>query len=153
YKIPAQLNELGIDIPGNKVLSQMDKAFITLNYPRKSREVTRPGDMSVEEALTTAGVDGKWYNSILDAVNKEDYPSARAQFQEWNKMAISLRIGELTLRWITLIKGLHRAIPTATPIPGSDEKDVLDTIGAIITNPIFAKAVQEINAQFTGLKD
>ncbi|ESK80966.1 hypothetical protein Moror_13460 [Moniliophthora roreri MCA 2997] len=43
---------------------------------------------------------------------------------------------------------VQRGIPTDAPVPGSSEKSVLDMIASIITNPVFANAVHEIN---TGL--
>ncbi|KAI3618262.1 peptidase m12a astacin [Moniliophthora roreri] len=187
YFIPANLNERNVRIPENLNLSDMDKAFITLSYPRKPPAIAKPpmpDDMPVEGALRVAGVTGKWYDSIMDAVEREDYPNARAQFQEWNRMAIYQKLINGTFLnaaqstsgaqsgipfaisnivenplFRSVVKNIvnqvlvQRGIPTVTPILGSGEKDVLDTIGVIITNPVFAKTVQEINAKLTGPKD
>ncbi|ESK80800.1 peptidase m12a astacin [Moniliophthora roreri MCA 2997] len=87
YFMPSQLNEEGIDIPVNTVLSDMDKAFITLNYPRK---VPVPGGISVAEALEIAGVSGQAASTILGYVDKGQYMKAREEFANYNNTVQNL---------------------------------------------------------------
>jgi len=179
YFMPAELNEEGIEVPPNLTLSDLDKAFITLNYPNKT-----PADkgMSVKDALKIAGVPEDVAKVIRDHVDATKYEEARNAFAKYNREAMKLKavnhsffqsvnptidvqsgIMDTMTKVInnplfkSVVKNIinqvlvQRGIPTDTSIPGSAQSAVLDTIGALIMNPTFKEAVHDINTELTGL--
>ena len=48
---------------------------------------------------------------------------------------------------------VERGIPTLQSIPGTAQNDVLDAIAAVITSPVFAQLVHEVNTWYSGLPD
>jgi hypothetical protein len=89
--MPAELNEEGIDIPVNLVLSDLDKAFITLNYPRKTTAVD---GMSVMQALNIADVPHDVSATILANIDAEKYENARSAFAKYNMGVMQLNTGK-----------------------------------------------------------
>ena len=62
--MPAAMNKQNIEIKPNNVLSDIDKAFMTINYPYPSSHP--PADVwTVEHALDVAGVDAETKDAIL----------------------------------------------------------------------------------------
>ncbi|KAK7026058.1 hypothetical protein VNI00_015786 [Paramarasmius palmivorus] len=95
YAMPARLNKEGIDIPMNVNLSEMDKAFIMLNYPCRD-EVRGPRDeenkdkeFTIYKALEVAGIPEKspTAKKILDSVcpKQPDHKAAREEFIKYNR--------------------------------------------------------------------
>ncbi|ESK82297.1 hypothetical protein Moror_15462, partial [Moniliophthora roreri MCA 2997] len=121
YFMPGHLNEEGIDIPVNTVLSDMDKAFITLNYPRKE---PAPGGMSVKQALIIAGVSEQAAGTILGYVDKGQYTKAREEFAHYNN-----RVREL----IKVNKSFLANVETSHAV----QHGITDTISAVVKNPLF----------------
>jgi len=109
--MPAYLNEEGIDIPVNKELSKLDKAFIMLNYPPNLND---PANLKpFIQAMIDAGVTDKAAGEILNAFNtpnpkatgenpdtKENpdlpyrFGEMRKKFSEYNKRTTNLRSGK-----------------------------------------------------------
>jgi len=105
--MPAYLNEEGIDIPVNKELSKLDKAFIMLNYPPNLKTDAKRKDFI--HAMIDAGVTDKAAGEILKAFNTrgpenfdvesdEDlvfrFGNMRTCFSEYNKRTTHLRGGK-----------------------------------------------------------
>jgi hypothetical protein len=99
--MPGELNEEGIDVPANLELSDLDKAFIMLNYPGKAS-----ADMSVLQALKVAGVSREAAAKISDYIStgmdskKKDsdraaaLTAAREEFIAYNKSVMELTAGK-----------------------------------------------------------
>jgi len=113
--MPAYLNEEGIDIPVNKELSELDKAFIMLNYPPNLKTPEKLKDFI--QAMIDAGVTDKAAGEILKAFNTpspqnfvEDsdddlayrFGNMRECFSEYNKRTTQLRSG----RWHEMDKAI-----------------------------------------------
>ncbi|KAK7020251.1 hypothetical protein VNI00_017786, partial [Paramarasmius palmivorus] len=165
YFMPASLNEEGIDIPVNLTLSKLDKAFITLNYPGNAN-----CKISIYKALDDAGVTGPAVTDIVKATNNGDYPTARQKFIDYNQSVMKLNdvnksfLGSVggvsqengilsklpTFLDNPLLKAIlknianqvmvQRAITADIGVPGTAQRDVLDSIGALITSPELAAA-------------
>lgn len=100
--MPGSLNEEGVDIPVNNVLSNLDKAFITLTYPRLDKDVP-DGGWTVAKALDAAGVPDDIAGTIVALLNvPDDATSAqittalmnvRQAFQTYNLSVMSLTAG------------------------------------------------------------
>ncbi|KAJ7452613.1 hypothetical protein FB451DRAFT_1050784, partial [Mycena latifolia] len=64
YFMPAEMNDEGIAVPPNKKLSDIDKAYMVINYPRpKPHDGAR--QWTLEYALKVAGVDAVTTQKIL----------------------------------------------------------------------------------------
>lgn len=55
YFMPAAMNEQNIDVKPNNVLSDIDKAFMTINYPYPTSHPPADNIWTVEHALDVAG--------------------------------------------------------------------------------------------------
>jgi hypothetical protein len=62
--MPAEMNKERKEVPPNKTLSDMDKAYMVINYPRISPHADAP-QWTVAHALEVAGVDQSTSQSIL----------------------------------------------------------------------------------------
>ncbi|KAK7438223.1 hypothetical protein VKT23_018154 [Stygiomarasmius scandens] len=181
YFMPASLNEENVEIPVNLVLSSLDKAFITLNYPGQ----TPVGDdgMSALDALNVAGVPENSQTSvdILTFISAQDYPSARQAFIDWNKSVVDLTSVNTTLvgastgpardimpgivetviqaannspLFQSIVKNIvnqifvKRAIPTQASVPGSSDRDIVETLAALVVNPAFAQTIHDVDNVF-----
>lgn len=80
--MPAELNEQGIEIPPNYELSALDKAFAFLNYPFLGGP-TPDASHTLDNALNTIGVTGKFRESITAEFNENDWRGVRAEFARW----------------------------------------------------------------------
>jgi hypothetical protein len=80
--MPGYLNEQKRDIQPNNDLSDLDKAFIMLNYPGRVDK-----DMTLDKALTISGVITDVAKEIRDLVNSNQYNAARLQFIKYNHQA------------------------------------------------------------------
>lgn len=89
--MPYYLNEQGVDIQPNLDLSDLDKAFIMLNYPGRA-----PEDMSIDKALAIAGVDERTSEKIKNnpSASAIDYEGARQSFITYNEMSVNFVAGK-----------------------------------------------------------
>jgi len=179
YFMPAKLNEQGIEVGVNTKLSQVDKAYITINYPGKEN-----GGMSIHEALNIAQTPKDVAAEIEDLISKKDYDQARKVFSTWNLQTMAVRdvnanylatvdpnagaqhgifdklkaiISNPIVQGVVknLVNGVlqQRAIPTQNTIPGAAPRYTRDVIGTLIASPEFAKAIHDINTQLIGIED
>ncbi|KAI0071193.1 hypothetical protein K474DRAFT_1712673 [Panus rudis PR-1116 ss-1] len=82
YYMPKQMNKQRIEVKPNVVLSDLDKAYASLNYHRSSPHPKAP-EWTLGHALDVAGVTGSDKDDIL----KETDPSRiRQQFRVWNAL-------------------------------------------------------------------
>ena len=80
YSIPSEINGTGIDIVENQELSDLDKAYVFLNYPRKDPH-SEAREWDIIRALNVAGVVGPRRDEILNTVSSDDQRDA---FIRWN---------------------------------------------------------------------
>jgi len=83
YSFAAFLTVQNIEVKRNSVLSEMDKAFVTINYPRFGTQAGQDGKvkMSLEKALSIAGLkDEALLKRILKA---KDAATIRFLFTRW----------------------------------------------------------------------
>ncbi|KAJ7487013.1 hypothetical protein FB451DRAFT_1554137 [Mycena latifolia] len=66
YFMPAAMNLERIDVPPNDILSDMDKAYMVINYPRPTPHASAP-KWTLEYALKVSGVDDATTQNILNA--------------------------------------------------------------------------------------
>ncbi|KAG5635803.1 hypothetical protein H0H81_010075 [Sphagnurus paluster] len=79
YSMPSCINTEGISVPVNNELSDMDKAYIFINYPRKEPHPNAK-DWTLKRALTVAGVPAKEIVAYLGL----DDEGIRRDFNAWN---------------------------------------------------------------------
>jgi hypothetical protein len=73
YEMKPELNREGIEIKRNQALDDLDKAFMTINYPRIGSNVTLPqGALPLEKALQIAGVTDE---AVIAKILKSKDPS------------------------------------------------------------------------------
>ncbi|RXW12187.1 hypothetical protein EST38_g13665 [Candolleomyces aberdarensis] len=82
YWMPAQFNEQEIQVLPNFELSALDKAFAFLNYPFLGG-LTSDASQTLDDALNTIGVTGKFRESITAEFNENDWRGVRAEFTRW----------------------------------------------------------------------
>jgi hypothetical protein len=87
--MPGSLNEEGITVPPNLVLSDLDKAFITINYPRKDEDVP-DGGWKVSKALDVVQVPDDVASDILSSLSSGQLTDVRTKFSNWNMSVMSL---------------------------------------------------------------
>ncbi|KAJ2933020.1 hypothetical protein H1R20_g4100, partial [Candolleomyces eurysporus] len=83
YWMPAQFNEQEIEIPPNSELSALDKAFAFLNYPFLGGLTSSDASHTLDNALNTIGITGKFRESITAEFNENDWRGVRAEFTRW----------------------------------------------------------------------
>ncbi|KAJ2932990.1 hypothetical protein H1R20_g4094, partial [Candolleomyces eurysporus] len=83
YFMPPNLNEQGIRIPRNYELDALDKAFAFLNYPFLGGLTSSDASHTLDNALNTIGVTGKFRESITAEFNENDWKGVRAEFTRW----------------------------------------------------------------------
>ena len=77
--MPSDMNEQHKEVPPNSMLSDMDKAFMLINYPRASPHPNSP-DWTLTRALDVAGVTGSARDAIIDATSAD---LVRQRFALW----------------------------------------------------------------------
>jgi hypothetical protein len=75
--MPAAMNEQHKDVPPNYKLSDMDKAYMIINYPRPTPHALAP-EWTLDHALQVSGVDPATTQDIKNA--KGDVTKIRAVF-------------------------------------------------------------------------
>jgi len=83
--MPAAMNEQGLKIDPNNSLSEIDKAFMTINYPFPSNK------QKFTDALNVAGVGGDELANILALFDKKDWNEVRYEFTKWTTEARAAR--------------------------------------------------------------
>lgn len=89
--MPAELNTQRMEIRPNSQLSDFDKAYTMINYPRVSAHPDA-SDWSLDRALDFVGLSGEPKTKIKSAFQPERDPSAaqiRAQFSIWSSAYVS----------------------------------------------------------------
>ena len=90
--MPPEMNEQGIPIKPNNKLSEIDKAFIAINYPfpittTLPTEANPDGNLDAAQyfknALGVAGVAGTTYTTLVDLYRKSDWEEVRYTFNNW----------------------------------------------------------------------
>ncbi|KAK7683369.1 hypothetical protein QCA50_013631 [Cerrena zonata] len=81
YSIPGTITEEGNTIQNNNVLSDLDKAYVILYYPRSRRDELCQ-EWTISRALELVGVDGEPQKNILKTENPD---SIRQMFIQWNE--------------------------------------------------------------------
>ena len=81
--MPAAMNEEGIEVKPNNVLSDIDKAYIIINYPHPVDTPPLDPVWTFEFALGVAGVDGSARDRILQEYRNSNWPEVRYQFTNW----------------------------------------------------------------------
>ncbi|THH32074.1 hypothetical protein EUX98_g2088 [Antrodiella citrinella] len=81
YFMPAEMNNEHIEIPPNTALTELDKAYMVIHYPRSSapNAITR---WSLSYALDVAAVDVAVKHEIL--AHSQDASAVRRIFSHWN---------------------------------------------------------------------
>jgi hypothetical protein len=78
----ASLNREHIEIDVNTQLSDMDKAYMVINYPRATANPAAP-TWTLDHALTVAGVDAKNAKAIKNANNRNKPDLVRSLFTNY----------------------------------------------------------------------
>lgn len=89
--MPAEWNVQGIAIPPNNNLSALDKAYAFLNYPFLIGSASSDPNVTLLNALNTAGVTGTSRANIALEYIENDWQGVRAEFTRWavNQRALS----------------------------------------------------------------
>ncbi|KAI0050873.1 hypothetical protein FA95DRAFT_1676382 [Auriscalpium vulgare] len=85
YPMPKELTGLSYDVPYNSQLSQLDKAYMFINYPRAKPHPDAP-NYTLETALQDAGVPADVQDEILDIPHENGLPCVseiRRVFSAW----------------------------------------------------------------------
>ncbi|KAI0061358.1 hypothetical protein BV25DRAFT_780912 [Artomyces pyxidatus] len=85
YPMPRQVTGLSYDIPYNSQLSQLDKAYMVINYPRAEPH-PNASEWTLETALQKAGVPADVQDAILSVPPRNGRPDAleiRLLFSNW----------------------------------------------------------------------
>ena len=83
YHIPASINKLDIHVAQNYKLSEMDKAFVTINYPPDPDNANKMG-WTLDKALSVAGLTVMERRVILERYrNGEGWLVLRQDLKDW----------------------------------------------------------------------
>ena len=80
YFMPAAMNEQNLEIKPNNVLSDIDKAFMTINYPYPSTRSPADSIWTINHALDVAGVDAETKAAILVQYGLSEWSEVRYLF-------------------------------------------------------------------------
>ena len=80
YFMPAAMNEQNLEIKPNNVLSDIDKAFMTINYPYPSTRSPADSIWTISHALDVAGVDAETKAAILVQYGLSEWSEVRYLF-------------------------------------------------------------------------
>ena len=85
--MPAAMNEQNIEIKPNNILSDIDKAFMTINYPYPSSNPPADNIWTVEHALDVAGIDAETKAAILVQYALSEWSEVRYLFSNFTTKA------------------------------------------------------------------
>ena len=94
--MPAAMNEEGIEVKPNNELSDIDKAYVTINYPYPVGTPLLDPVWTFEYALGIAGVEGNPRDRILQEYRNSNWPEVRYQFTNWCITARAARAERLS---------------------------------------------------------
>jgi hypothetical protein len=98
----------------NHELTDMDKAYMVINYPRTTPHADAP-EWTFTHALTVAGVDKKTQQTLIKQLNQGRIDDMRNVFNKWNAIKQTIR-------------------PTNS-LPGMNQlKSILDSYSKIVNN-------------------
>ena len=147
--MPAELNLQHIDIPPNTVLSDLDKAYAVLNYPRLKVN-PKASEWTISHALDIAGVSATYRDQILKS---KDPLEIRQLFQIWNAGERSKFTGEGTNGGKVVDNGDPNGgtvstppptVPASGPAGASDTRSLADRVDAILKNAKVPPATVDI---------
>jgi hypothetical protein len=81
--MPAKLNEENIELYENNTLSELDKAYMTIMYPRASAHTNTP-DWTFEHALDVVKMNPKTKATLIQHWQQNDIDKVRKTFNAWN---------------------------------------------------------------------
>ncbi|KAI0060344.1 hypothetical protein BV25DRAFT_1888300 [Artomyces pyxidatus] len=125
YPMPRQVTGLSYDIPYNSQLSQMDKAYMVINYPRAEPH-PNASSWTLETALQKAGVPTDVQDAILSVPPMNGRPDAleiRRLFSNW---VLSKRVERRT-------SGRVHYTPAIGPRP---VRSIEDPDPSVVTQPL-----------------
>ncbi|THH31486.1 hypothetical protein EUX98_g2707 [Antrodiella citrinella] len=76
YMMPKEMNNQGLEIKPNNALSELDKAYMVINYPFQSKDA----NWTLSHALDVAGVTG---TTKADILAESDAEAIREKFTVW----------------------------------------------------------------------
>ncbi|KAI0069641.1 hypothetical protein K474DRAFT_1670752 [Panus rudis PR-1116 ss-1] len=82
YFMPKEMNLERIDVPPNNVLSDLDKSYMLLNYPRRSAHPNAT-EWTLSKALDVAGVTGPVKEEFMKLTSAD---AIRNKFVTWNAL-------------------------------------------------------------------
>lgn len=88
--MPGHINAEGIAVKVNNKLTDMDKAYMVINYPRSSPH-HKARDWTLQKALDVAGVPPMDQTDILSSIG--DSGTIRSYFASWSKEARAQELG------------------------------------------------------------
>ncbi|KAF8068874.1 hypothetical protein FPV67DRAFT_1761161 [Lyophyllum atratum] len=99
YFMPSRLNNQKIAIGVRTALSDLDKAYMVINYPRKKPH-PKAKQWTLEKALEVAGVPSDMQTDILEAI--DDASTLRTLFSDWNQQTRAEELEALEVVPVTL---------------------------------------------------
>lgn len=87
--MPGSLNTQGVNVDVNNSLTDMDKAYMVINYPRNIPH-PKAKQWTLKKALDVAGVPPSEQKDILSS---DDSGTIRSYFMSWNKDTRAKELG------------------------------------------------------------
>ena len=81
--MPKEMNLQRVDVKPNYALSNLDKAFIAINYPFPKDYEKSSDSWSLSKAFTMAGVGASTQESLTQLWSDENYTQMRLEFSVW----------------------------------------------------------------------
>ncbi|KAG6844314.1 hypothetical protein H0H87_007843 [Tephrocybe sp. NHM501043] len=132
YFMPARINYEHINVNVNNKLSEMDKAYMVINY---TRNVPHPKakEWTLKKALDVAGVPPSEQEDIL---LNSDSGTIRAYFASWNK---EVRSAELAITGVIDVALAPRGLnsQTAATLYPEVQQNIWSGITDVLKNPAF----------------
>ncbi|KAF8068844.1 hypothetical protein FPV67DRAFT_1668901 [Lyophyllum atratum] len=139
YFMPGRLNDQGITVDVNNKLSDMDKAYMVINYPRDKPDLTAP-EWTVEYALEKAGVPLEERTEILKA--RHDASTMRVYFTTWNKeVREKEREASKVPTPASPVPEDATLLPLLTALHCSVQHGLFSDIGSILSHPLVSQAL------------
>jgi hypothetical protein len=141
--MPAAMNKEELEVKPNNVLSEIDKAFMTVNYPYPPNHPPADHIWTMDHALDVARVDPKTKARILEKYNLSKWAEVRDLFSGFCAKA----------RYADGVKPVQD-IPSRNSVAPSHGLDVPAPAKAVSTDPNFLKVIvgklKEVFAPSTG---
>ncbi|KAF7336381.1 ZnMc domain-containing protein [Mycena venus] len=137
YFMPPEMNLQRINVPVNNDLSDMDKAYMIINYPGQTTDLT----WSLAHALKVAGVDAQTTKSITVAADKQNVTLVRTLFTAFQVEARNKRYADLNP------SGADRGIEAGT---GQNADSMLQPGWCAVIRPPSTAAPSDVAHGVTG---